>query len=344
MSMREQVRQLWKMCFHDTDDFIELYFRMRYADEINSAIEMDGQVVAALQRIPYPMTCFGAVAPAAYISGACTHPSYRERGLMRKLLADAHRQMYAEGVCFSTLIPAEEGLKAYYARSGYVPCFRQQVKLLTACSLPVDNSKSVLEINQIDLLKTLPEKIVSFACEQGYQQPCSIQHTPEDWLVIVADHRLDGGEAFVGKDAEGNIRAWVLCKYQRGELTVKELLADTEEAELQMLRTLFQHYGVSALYRVLPAGPDEGYALGMVRLIRVEEVLRLYAVRYPDRCLALEVTGDEAIPGNNGCYVLEQGTCRKSRIAGRDYESFTLSELTEHLFAGECPVMNLMLN
>lgn len=343
LSMREQVKRLWKMCFQDTDDFVGLYFRMRYADEINSAIEVDGQVVAALQRIPYPMTCFGTVLPVAYISGACTHPAYRKQGLMYRLLAEAHREMYRQGICISTLIPADEGLKAYYARSGYTACFRQQLKLLTACSIPVDNSSSVLEIRNMDLLKMLPEAVVSFACEQGYKQPCSIQHTSRDWQVIAADHRLDGGEMFVG-EVSGNICALAVCRYQEGELTVKELLADTEEHGFRMLQALSRHYGVSALYRVLPAGPDEGYALGMARLIHVEEVLRLYAACHPELTWALEVAGDEAIPENNGYYLLEQGTCRKVRVEGMDYESCTLAALTGRLLTGERPFMNLMLN
>ena len=343
MSMREQVKQLWKLCFQDTDDFVDLYFRMRYTDEINSAIEMDGRVVAALQRVPYSLTCFGTVIPVAYISGACTHPSYRKHGLMRRLLAEAHREMYRQGICMSTLIPAEEGLKQYYARSGYAVCFRQQEKLLTTCSLPVDNSLSALEIRRIDLLKSLPENLVHFACEQGYKQPCSIQHSSEDWQVIAADHRLDGGEVLVGEEG-GNIHALAFCKYQEGELTVKELLADTEADERRMLKALFRYYEAGALRRILPAGPDEGYALGMARLIRVEEVLRLYAVRYPDRYWTLEVTGDEAIPENNGFYLLEQGTCRKGRDEHIDYEPYTLAGLTESLFRDERPFMNLMLN
>ena len=111
-----------------------------------------------------------------------------------------------------------------------------------------------------------------------------------------------------------------------------------------MLKALFRYYEADALRRILPAGPDEGYALGMARLIRVEEILRLYAVRYPDRYWALEVTGDEAIPENNGFYLLEQGTCRKGRDEHIDYEPYTLAGLTESLFRDERPFMNLMLN
>ena len=51
MSMREQVKQLWKLCFQDTDDFVDLYFRMRYTDEINSAIEMDAMAPIVMERM-----------------------------------------------------------------------------------------------------------------------------------------------------------------------------------------------------------------------------------------------------------------------------------------------------
>ena len=121
-------------------------------------------------------------------------------------------------------------------------------------------------------------------------------------------------------------------------------MADTEADERRMLKALFRYYEAGALRRILPAGPDEGYALGMARLIRVEEILRLYAVRYPDRYWALEVTGDEAIPENNGFYLLEQGACRKGRDEHIDYEPYTLAGLTESLFRDERPFMNLMLN
>lgn len=59
MSIKAQVRQLWKTCFDDDDAFIDLYFRLRYTDKINKVIEEDGKVISALQMIPYPMTFAG---------------------------------------------------------------------------------------------------------------------------------------------------------------------------------------------------------------------------------------------------------------------------------------------
>lgn len=85
MSVKEQVRMLWATCFHDSEAFMDLYFGCRYADSLNEYMESDGQVIAALQRIPYRLTYEGMNVPVAYISGACTHPAYRERGSDAKI-------------------------------------------------------------------------------------------------------------------------------------------------------------------------------------------------------------------------------------------------------------------
>ena len=70
--IREQVKSLWKLCFDDSEAFIELYFRLRYNNEVNLAIQSGEEVIAALQMLPYPMTFCGQTVPTSYISGACT--------------------------------------------------------------------------------------------------------------------------------------------------------------------------------------------------------------------------------------------------------------------------------
>ena len=39
--MKEKVKALWKLCFDDSDQFIDMYFRLRYKSEINVVIERD---------------------------------------------------------------------------------------------------------------------------------------------------------------------------------------------------------------------------------------------------------------------------------------------------------------
>ena len=78
--MKEKVKALWKLCFDDSDQFIDMYFRLRYKSEINVVIESGNEVISALQMLPYPMSFCGKQVATSYISGACTHPDFRNRG------------------------------------------------------------------------------------------------------------------------------------------------------------------------------------------------------------------------------------------------------------------------
>lgn len=108
--MREKVKKLWKLCFNDSEEFTELYFRLRYNNDINIAIQSGEEVIASLQMLPYPMTFEGEDIHTAYISGACTHPDYRNQGVMHELLSQAFARMLHNNVALSTLIPAEPWL------------------------------------------------------------------------------------------------------------------------------------------------------------------------------------------------------------------------------------------
>ena len=57
--MREKVKKLWKLCFNDNDEFVDMYFNLRYNSEVNVAIESGDEVIAALQMLPYPITFHG---------------------------------------------------------------------------------------------------------------------------------------------------------------------------------------------------------------------------------------------------------------------------------------------
>ena len=121
--IKEKVKALWKLCFEDSEAFIEMYFRLRYNNEVNIAIESGDEVISALQMLPYPMTFCGKQIQTSYISGACTHPDYRGKGVMKELLSQALTKMLHNNVILSTLIPAEPWLFDYYAHMGYAPVF-----------------------------------------------------------------------------------------------------------------------------------------------------------------------------------------------------------------------------
>lgn len=341
MSVKEQVRKLWKQCFGDSDEFIDLYFRERYSDKINSYIEKDGKIVSALQRIPYSMTCFGEEIPMSYISGACTDISYRNKGLMSNLLTLAHRSMYEEGKWISSLIPAEEWLVDYYARFGYVLSFQQHIKLLTGMSNSVNNFSFPLHISRIDLCKTLSPDIYSYFCKQLRVLPFCVQHTENDFQTILSDWQLGGGELWAVYH-ESHIVGLAFCLFCEGSLLVRECLVADNEVRERLLGFLATHYAVDGM-KIISSSAGNLRVYGMARVIHVEQMLRLYA-RHSSASFYLEIEGDRDIPENNGFYVVENGICRRGFIEGKDYRKETIAGLSRLLFEGHFPYMNLMLD
>ena len=129
---------LWRLCFDDTEEFIRFYFSKKYKDE-NTLVYRDrqGDAVAALQMPLYPMTFAGTLLQTGYISGACTHPLARARGIMTKLLQEAFAVMRKRDVPVSTLIPANDWLYGYYEKMGYAAIFDFSPEHYTILAPPV---------------------------------------------------------------------------------------------------------------------------------------------------------------------------------------------------------------
>lgn len=338
--MREQVKELWGLCFpEDSDEFKDLYFSLRYKDEINSAIVEGNVPVSALQRIPYPIKLMGETISASYISGACTHPSYRSLGLMGKLLGEAHRRMYQDGVIISTLIPAGESLISYYSRFNYFVGFQQKEELLTGNDASVDNFQTQLTFNILDNSKESTEEVFHFIYQQLSKKECAVLHTMEDIRIVMADHFLSSGEIWAGYDEKADIQTVSFAIKDQGKLFIKEMISVNDNATRNMLYHLFRHYSVENAYYRRPCG--------MIRIINALELLKLYSRTISSECI-IEISGDNTIEENNGLYLLKEGTCY--RMSQKDcqtsipYTILDIKQLGELIFKDKSPYMSLMMD
>lgn len=340
--MREKVRKLWELCFHDSPAFTDLYFRMRYTNEVNLAIQSGDSVIAALQMLPYPMTFCGRTIDTSYISGACTHPDFRGKGVMRELLTEAFGQMHRKGVLLTTLIPAEPWLFDYYARSGYAPVFNVHPRTFVAdpaISLPPDYSITSTDSFAPRLYTDFEQKM--------RRRPCCIQHTADDFKVVLADLQLSGGRVHLLHHAQRHEAVALAFVYPDGQggLLIGELLADSDEEARLLLQHICQTSGQASLHLLQPVREEEkGDRLGMARIIDAHSLLQLYAAAHPDTEWNLALT-DNQLQANTGYYYLNNGHCMKSakRLPG-SHLALTIGELTAKILAPQHPYMSLMLN
>lgn len=338
MIIKEQVKALWKLCFEDSEEFVEMYFKLRYKNEVNVAIQSGDEVISALQMLPYPMTFCGEMVQTSYISGACTHPDFRSKGVMRELLSQSFAQMLRNGIQFSTLIPAEPWLFDYYKRMGYATVFQYSVKEMT---LPEFIPSKEIAVNVVSKPQ---DEVYSYLNKKLSERPCCIQHSAEDFQVIMADLPISGGNLFVAKQAN---EIWGIAIIYKREncIIINELLAEDKDTEYSLLFAIKQYTGCNHIIQLLP--PDKElpqHSLGMARIINAKEVLQIYASAFPEDDMQLEVS-DKQLSVNNGYYYLSDGKCRYSaeRLPGAHIQT-NISELTEKILKKLNPYMSLMLN
>ena len=104
------LRQLWKEVFADTDAFLDSFFSKAFSTERALIVRVDGEIQAAL----YWFSCAWGEKTAAYVYAIATKARRRRQGLCSALMEKLHSQEKR-----TILVPANEGLRAFYGRMGY---------------------------------------------------------------------------------------------------------------------------------------------------------------------------------------------------------------------------------
>ena len=108
---RSRSRVLYEEVFvEDADGFSELYYQIKARDNQILVAEEDGAIVSMLHRNPYTFQFRGTKIRADYIVAVATKAAYRHQGWMRRLLTKALGDMYADGLPFTFLMPADEAI------------------------------------------------------------------------------------------------------------------------------------------------------------------------------------------------------------------------------------------
>jgi len=337
--LKKQIRNLWQLCFNDSEAFTELYFTHRYNNDVNICIQSGEEIISALQMLPYQMTFCSNEVPTSYISGACTHPDYRGKGVMRELLSQAFAQMQSQGVLFSTLIPASNYLFNYYKKNGYASVFNYTEENYFTEDTTF-NSKEL----RIEAVTDFKEEIYNYVSRRMKERPCCIQHTVADFQVILADLKLENGCIFTATRGK-NICGVSFCYPDKQTLQVNELLADNTETEKALLNKAIRQWKCEKATVIRPLKQEEEKLhLGMARIIDAKKVLQLFAAAFPQEEMNIELT-DDTLAANNGYYYMNNGKCMKNeeRLPGA-HQRLNIEMLTLKIFAPLQPYMSLMLN
>lgn len=119
----DRQKYLWKLCFGDSDSFIDFYYAIRYKEDETALLLQDGEILAMLTMLPVTIEASGRSYDAAMLYAIATHPEYRNRGYATILIDFAHQYLKKNRVAFTALVPAGRQLFKFYQRQGYQDCF-----------------------------------------------------------------------------------------------------------------------------------------------------------------------------------------------------------------------------
>lgn len=278
MTRKEQIKELWRICFDDTEDYIQLYFDRVYKEEQALTIERNGKIISALQLMPYTMTWCGTEITMAYIYAACTDPKERGKGLMRDLLHKAFHEMHRLDYDITALIPAEPWLFDYYRKHGYTETFDYSVDCYTCPeNLKMDNT---IEIVIPDFEKE--NHWYTYFDSKMRKRMCSVLHTEEDFLTIAADNRLVEGKILGAVNKKGKPIGLAFVVADEKEAIVKELVYDNDKVKELLLWEATQAYDFEQVMYKRPANPDDSHRQGMAMVINRPKLIWHWLAMHPD--------------------------------------------------------------
>ena len=210
---KPRIREIWRRCFGDPDDYINLFLGHRFQPENTFLNREQGRVTAMLFALPIQLTSGQRTFPGCYIYGVATHPDYQGRGISTRLLAETNQILKERGCAATLLVPASPSLFHFYERQGYQTAFGIQEQTVTVSQLK-SWEDSALELTKSTLVHQMEKRNGFFASSELFGR----------WDLPALAY-ADREAAFLGGQVSSFPGGYLLCYPGKDCLYLKEFAA-----------------------------------------------------------------------------------------------------------------------
>lgn len=237
---REQLRDLWAVCFGDSERFLDWFFRERFFPSLSSCLTEDGAILSALHSYPLHIRLRGRILPASLMAGVGTYPEHRGKGYMRRIILHYMRSLRAAGVPILVQTPANP---AYYLSLGHFAATRSLYSEIHGPSerpFPANVGEHPL-FGDLTALRGCYETVT-----KNYSG--SVARSMADFAYKFRDYASDGARCYVLED-EDILRGY--CVFYEGDDRVQA--AEVIALDAAAYETLFAALHHTAAGRKLTA-------------------------------------------------------------------------------------------
>lgn len=213
---KSKYKELWKICFGDSDAFCDWFFEHRFSPAYSVVLEENEEIPSCMQAFPYTVQIRGENVAGAMLCGVSTHPDHRKKGYMGKIFTFEMNHLRDMGCAVAVHTPAV--LPSYFS-FGHLPV--ADAAYLSCNVIPSQKlSGNISIISEKDwnilypLYSTFSKKYSGI-----------IQRTEEDFMRKAADYAADGGKAIAYIEND-RIRAYAFYYQTDTKLISVEAVAE----------------------------------------------------------------------------------------------------------------------
>ncbi|WP_041445321.1 GNAT family N-acetyltransferase [Syntrophobotulus glycolicus] len=269
-------KELWKLCFGDSERYIDFYFANRYKENETLLLLEDKEILSMLTMLPVKI-----ITPDQQSLNSCmlyalaTHPQYRNRGYGAQILEFAHQYLAKNGKDCAVLVPADEQLFDFYRHRGFREGFHiREVWLDRFADLLSEGASSCI-------IKSISPREYNLRRAKQLKGKRYTAYTNED---IAYQKRLSqwSGADIYGLEAEGEQGCCIIEMPGSHKAVIKELLI-SEEWLPRAVKAIMQLF------------PGKEYLLRTPAFIgkKLGGVIRPYGMIRPTRETDLETTPED---------------------------------------------------
>jgi Predicted acetyltransferase involved in intracellular survival and related acetyltransferases len=255
-----QLKQLFKVCFGDTDAFLNIFFTEYFPNTTCMVAIRDERIVSMLFLCPAKMVADEYRRLIYYVYACGTLPEYRRKGIMEQLLQVSHAFAKQQDAWGLILVPAGEHLASYYLRLGFSP-FSHNVK---------EKMTPIAYDEEIEILKPceLSLKQITYIRNRQFKGEYQVLWSQKHIAFSIAMLEQQGGGS-LGLQWKNGRKDYVIYEKKKNELIVKE--TSVEENILPWLTPLLcKHFDVGSVKYIVPA--KEGDPFSMIKPIDPFEI------------------------------------------------------------------------
>ena len=208
------LKNIWKECFKDSDEYINFFFDNRYSDE-NVAVKIcDGVPVAMLFVLPSMVVVKGKYEKYGYVYAVSTLEKYRGKGISTELMEFIEGNFDVKG---TFLVPASESLFKFYEKRGYKDAFSLKEILFNTFETDI-NIKCEYDVSP----KEYKELRDNMFFDEGY-----VSWSEEALKYALNENKFVGGKNY---RVEYNNKVYAVMGYiEKGRFFAREAVVSDED-------------------------------------------------------------------------------------------------------------------